>query len=301
MNPVNTHAKGLLAITAAAVIWGLAPIYYDFLEAVSAPDILAHRMLWSLVFFACVLWARGRLAALRDAVSRKDQIGWTLLAAVLVSFNWFFFIYAIQAGRLTESSLGYYIYPLFSVVFGYLIFRERFHRLQWLAVSLAGLGVLSLTLGLGVVPTISLILATTFSLYGAVKKRVTTGPTVSVTAEVLLLLPLVLGWFVFFAETGELTPRLWLLLMLSGPLTGLPLVLFSYAAQRVRLSTVGLISYLNPTMQFLVAAVIFLEPISGWHLVALVLIWIALALYSGVAMAQERRRASIRLSTSGTI
>ena len=301
MGQITDHAKGILAIVAAAAIWGLAPIYYGFLDDVPAPDILAHRILWSLVFFTGILWVRGRLAALGAAVTRRDQIGWTLLAAIFVSFNWFFFIYAIQSGRLTESSLGYYIYPLFSVLFGFLLFRERFHRLQWLAVALAALGVLTLTLGLGLVPTISLILASTFSLYGVVKKRVATGPTVSVTAEVLLLLPLVLGWFVFFARTGDLTPGLWLLLILSGPLTGLPLVLFSYASQRVRLSTVGLISYLNPTLQFLVAAVIFVEPVTRWHLIALVLIWIALALYSGVAMAQERRRVSTRLSTSGTI
>ena len=280
---------------------GLRRSITGFLGDVPAPDILAHRILWSLVFFTGVLWIRGRLPALGAAVTRRDQIGWTLLAAVFVSFNWFFFIYAIQSGRLTESSLGYYIYPLFSVLFGFLIFRERFHRLQWLAVALAALGVLTLTLGLGVVPTISLILASTFSLYGVVKKRVATGPTVSVTAEVLLLLPLVLGWFVFFARTGDLTPGLWLLLILSGPLTGLPLVLFSYASQRVRLSSVGLISYLNPTLQFLVAAVIFVEPVTRWHLISLVLIWISLALYSGVAMAQERRRVSTRLSTSGTI
>ena len=301
MGQITDHAKGILAIVAAAAIWGLAPIYYGFLDDVPTPDILAHRILWSLVFFTGILWVRGRLAALGAAVTRRDQIGWTLLAAIFVSFNWFFFIYAIQSGRLTESSLGYYIYPLFSVLFGFLLFRERFHRLQWLAVALAALGVLTLTLGLGLVPTISLILASTFSLYGVVKKRVATGPTVSVTAEVLLLLPLVLGWFVFFARTGDLTPGLWLLLILSGPLTGLPLVLFSYASQRVRLSTVGLISYLNPTLQFLVAAVIFVEPVTRWHLIALVLIWIALALYSGVAMAQERRRVSTRLSTSGTI
>ena len=300
MTKLSVHSKGMLAIVAAAVIWGLAPIYYGFLAEVPPADILAHRMLWSLVFFAMVLWVRGRLPALRAAVTQKDQVGWTLLAAVLVSFNWFFFIYSIQSGRLTESSLGYYIYPLASVVFGYAIFREQFHRLQWAAVALAAFSVALLTFGLGVVPTISLILATTFSLYGVVKKRVKTGPTVSVTAEVLLLLPLVMIWFAFFAQTAELTPKLWLLLMLSGPLTGLPLILFAHAAQTVRLSTVGLISYLNPTLQFLCAAVIFAEPVTGWHGISLVLIWIALALYSAMAVGQDRARAATKASTSGT-
>ena len=221
MVPLSPTTKGILAIVAAAVIWGLAPIYYGLLREVPAPDILAHRMLWSLVFFGVVLWIRGRLGALKEAVTRKDQLGWMVLAAVFISFNWFFFIYAIQVGRLTESSLGYYIYPLVSVVFGYLVFRERFHALQWLAVALAALGVVLLTFGLGVVPTISLILATSFAIYGVVKKKVTTGPTVSVTAEVLLLLPLVVIWLVFFASHGDLTPGLFALLMLSGPLTGI--------------------------------------------------------------------------------
>lgn len=301
MRQLSDQNRGILAIVAAAVIWGLAPIYYGLLRDVPAADILAHRMLWSLVFFAGVLWMRGRLPALKAAVTQRDQLGWTLLAAILVSFNWFFFIYSIQSGRLTESSLGYYIYPLVSVVFGYLIFRERFHRMQWLAVGLATLGVATLTLGLGIVPNISLILATTFSLYGVVKKHATTGPTVSVTAEVLLLMPLVVIWFLGFAETGQLSAGQWLLLMLSGPLTGLPLVLFSYASQSVRLSTVGLISYLNPTLQFLVAAWIFTEAVTLWHAIALLLIWVALALYSGAAIRQERVRASISSSTSGTI
>jgi chloramphenicol-sensitive protein RarD len=301
MTNLSDHTKGLAAIVAAAMIWGLAPIYYGFLSNVPPADILAHRMLWSLVFFAVILWFRGRLPALRAAVSQKDQVGWTLLAAIMVSFNWFFFIYSIQTGRLTESSLGYYIYPLASVVFGYVFFRERFHPLQWAAVALAAFSVALLTTGLGVVPTISLILATTFSLYGVVKKRVKTGPTVSVTAEVLLLSPFVLVWFAFFAQTADLTPRLWLLLMLSGPLTGLPLILFSQAAQAVRLSTVGLISYLNPTLQFLCAAFVFSEPVTGWHGTSLVLIWVALALYSTMAIRQERARTSTRPSTSGTI
>ena len=300
MGQFSITTKGILAIVAAAVLWGVMPIYYGWLRVVPPADILMHRIFWSLVFFSVVLAFRGRLGALRKAVTDPSQVGWIALASFFVSCNWFFFIYSIQVGRLTESSLGYYMYPLVSVLLGFLIFRERLHRLQGLAVALMALAVLLLTYGLGVIPSISLVLATTFSAYGVVKKRISTGPTVSVTAEVLLLLPLVLLGFVFVADTSMLTPGLWALLILSGPLTGLPLILFSYASQWVRLSTVGLISYLNPTLQFLVAALIFLEPLTPWHALALVLIWIALALYSAVAIRQDRLSAATRSSTSGT-
>ena len=301
MGQFSEPVKGAIAIIAAAMIWGLQPIFYDALRHVPASDIAAHRILWSFVFFALVLVLKGRVGALIQAVTNRDQMGWTLLAALMVSFNWFFFVYAIQTGRLTESSLGYYIYPLFSVAFGFLLFRERFPRLQWIAVGLAAFGVFVLTLGLGVVPVISLILAVTFSLYGVIKKRLETGPTVSVTAEVLLLTPFVLIWLATMSDLSGITAGTWGMLMLSGPLTGLPLILFAYASQRVRMSTVGLISYLNPTLQFLVASLIFLEPVTLWHGVALICIWTALALYSGVSIRQERERLASNAATSGTI
>lgn len=301
MKPLSEQAKGVLAISVAAVFWGLAPIYYGLLTQVPPADVAAHRILWSFVFFSSVLAYRGRLGALVAAVTARTQLKWTALAALMVSFNWFFFIYAIQNGRLTEASLGYYIYPLVSVAIGFLLFREGFPRAQWIAVGLACLGVIVLTLGLGVPPWISLILAVSFSLYGAVKKYVTAGPTVSVTAEVLLLLPLVIPWILMWSQLQGLTAYHWSLLVLSGPLTGLPLILFAYAIQRVRLSTAGLISYLNPTLQFLVAALIFVEPVTLWHALALGLIWIALALYSSVAVRQERSRLASRVATSGTI
>ncbi len=301
MSQFSEPAKGVIAITTAAVIWGFAPVFYGLLVTIPALDVAAHRILWSFVFFATILATQGRLGALAAAVTVKSQLGWTALAALMVSFNWFFFIYAIQQGRLTEASLGYYIYPLVSVALGYFLFRDRFPPAQWLAVALAALGVLILTFGLGIPPYISLVLAVSFSLYGVVKKHVITGPMVSVTAEVLLLLPLVILWIAFASGYRDLTMFQVFLLMLSGPLTGLPLILFSYAIARVRLSTVGLISYLKPTLQFLVAVLIFVEPITPWHIAAFTLIWAALAIYSGVAIRLERARLASNVATSGTI
>ena len=213
MTDLSPPAKGTLAIIAAAVIWGFQPIFYGFLGDLPARDIAAHRILWSLVFFAFVLTVRGRLRALKAAITAPHQIGWTFLAAVLVSCNWFFFVYAIQTGRLTESSLGYYIYPLVSVALGAALFRERFARIQVIALGLVALGVLILTMGLGRAPLISLILALTFALYGVVKKRIATGPTVSVTAEVALLSPFVLVWILGYSDIAALRPAHWGLLM----------------------------------------------------------------------------------------
>jgi len=301
MTGLSDPTKGALAIVAAAIIWGFQPILYGFLLDVPAGDVAAFRIFWSTVFFTGLLGFQKRIGVLRATFSDRTQFGWTCLAALLVSFNWFFFVYAIQTGRLTESSLGYYIYPLVSVAFGYLFFRERFPPIQWLAFGLMVTGVVVLTLGLGVAPMISLILASTFAMYGIVKKRVAAGPTVSVTGEVWIMTPFALLWIVGFSDVFELNFRQWMLLMLSGPLTGLPLILFAYASQRQRLSTVGLISYLNPTLQFLVAALIFMEPVTEWHGIALVLIWTALALYSASAIRQERKRLASSAATSGTI
>lgn len=300
MTTLSDPTKGAIAIVLAAVIWGFQPIFYGFLLDVPASDVAAHRIFWSMVFFTGLLAAQGRLTALNATLSSRSQLGWTCLAAVLVSFNWFFFVYAIQTGRLTESSLGYYIYPLVSVGFGFLVFRERFPRLQWIALAVMVVGVGVLTLGLGVAPWISFVLAATFSTYGFVKKRMVSGPMVSVTAEVGLLAPFALIWIVGFSGAFNLNLRQWGLLILSGPLTGLPLILFAYASQRQKMSTVGLISYLNPTLQFLVATLIFMEPVTQWHAIALVLIWIALGLYSLSAIRQDRVRLASKAGTSAT-
>ncbi len=294
---------GVLAMIGACMIWGLAPIFYRLLDHVPTQDILAHRILWSFVFFALVLRLQGRFHVLRKAMTIREQVGWVIVAALFISVNWFVFIYSIQAGRLTESSLGYYIFPLVSVFLGYVIFRERMTPLQWLAVALAVIAVLTMTLGLGTAPWISIVLALSFGAYGVVKKKVTMGPVVSVTAEVMVVLPLVLAWFFYqgtaiWPSTGTIG-----LLILSGPLTATPLILFSFAAQRIRLSSVGLLQYINPTMQFAVAALVFGEAMTRWHLYTFIMIWLALAIYSGVAVAQDRalRRARIKASTVGTV
>ena len=301
-NASNRARKGVLAMIGCCVIWGLSPLYYRLLGHIAPADVLAHRTIWSSVFFFGVLALQGRLRLLGAALSDRRQIGWIVLAALMISVNWFLFIYAIQIDHVTETSLGYYIFPLVSVIFGYVLFGEGLSRLQWLAVALAALAVVVLTIGLGAAPWISLVLATTFGTYGVLKKRVSTGPVVSVTAEVLVLAPLATIWLVAFASIGLPDAGTMALLIFSGPLTAGPLILFSYAAKRIRLATVGLLQYLNPSLQFLLAAAIIGEPMGLPHAIAFPLIWTALAIYSWVALAQDRaaRSASASAATLGT-
>ena len=285
-------AKGVAAIIAAGVIWGLASILYKALAHIPPLEVLAHRTIWSFVIFAGVLLVQGRIGVLFAALSGRREFLLLCCAALLISINWFFFISAIQIGRAVEASLGYYIFPLVSVLFGVVLFGERSRRAQRVAIGLAALAVVVLTIGLGVAPWIALLLATSFAMYGVVKKWVSTGPVVSVTAEVLLLLPIagLLLWQAhsggsdhFGADMGDS-----LLLAFSGVATATPLILFGYATKRLTLASVGLLQYINPTLQFLVATLVFQEAFTLWHAIAFGLIWCALALYSASAWRQDR-------------
>lgn len=289
----------MIAIVAACTIWGIAPLFYRLLTHVPPFDVMIHRMLWSLVFFSAVLALQGRLGEVRTLVTDRRQIGRVAIAALVISVNWFLFIYAVFIDKLSETSLGYYIAPLISVVIGLAVFREQLSPCKWAAVGIATMAVLILTVGLGTPPWISLVLAVTFAIYGGLKKTISAESSVSVTAEVLLMLPLTIGWLLFYSETPMQLDGTMLLLMLSGPLTAIPMVLFSYAAQRIRLATLGILNYWNPTLQFLIALFIVGEPMSVWHAVAFPMIWAALALYSWTAFATDRR-SSTRASTEGT-
>lgn len=311
---MNQTTKGIASIIGATVIWGLSSMYYKLLAHVPPLEVLAHRTIWSLVFFGIVLAFRGKLRELAGLLAQPRALGLVSLAAIAISANWFGFIYAIQIGHAVEASLGYYIFPLVAVVMGMLVFGEVLSRLKWLAVALAALAVLVLTLGLGVAPWISLWLAFTFSIYGVVKKRLAAGPTVSVTAEVVVLAPLALvwlwgvhtqGWTGVVGRNLGIFGQSWgdsLLLMFSGVLTATPLMLFTTASRSLPLGLVGVMQYINPTLQFAVAALVFAEPVTRWHWIAFPLIWLAVALYSAETLRQDRaaRRLAARAGTSAT-
>ena len=297
--------KGVLAIIAACTVWGLSPLYYAQVSHVSPLEVLSYRGLWSLAFFTLILAIQGRLSEVRQALAKPRQMLIILAGSVMIAANWFGFIYAISTGQGLEASLGYYIFPLVAVVIGMVVFGEFLRRVQWVAVGLAAIGVAVLTIGLGVAPWIALGLAGTFGIYGMIKKHLDIGPVVSVTAEVVLLAPLAVLWIVFYGTGagGNNDLATHAILALSGPLTASPLILFSFAARRVRMATIGLVQYLNPTLQFGCAAMIMGEVVTRWHAIAFPIIWGALIVYSVSLWRQDRAAAksASRAATSPTI
>ncbi|WP_066708189.1 EamA family transporter RarD [Celeribacter ethanolicus] len=300
--------KGYVALLIAQTAWGLSPLYYKAVADVPAFEVLAHRTLWTCLLFGLWIGLQGRLGELR-ALMTGPQAGKVLAAALFVSVNWGLFIYAIQSGQALEAAFGYYIFPLVATVIGMAMFRERLSGLQYAALGLAALAVVVLSVGLGALPWIALTLAVTFSIYGAIKKTLDAGPILSVTAEVVLLLPIALVWLVgaYLAGWGgtEAQPagafghslKDTVLLIFSGLITGVPLIFFTAAARRLPLTVVGMGQYWNSTLQFLVAVLIFAEPFTHWHAIAMPLIWIALALYTVEAFRREALSRKARKAT----
>lgn len=305
---------GLWAAVAAATIWGVAPLFFALLRHVPAEELLAHRTIWAAVFVGgfCLLTGRtGRIAAaLRDARERRVLA----MSACLIGANWFIFLVAIQSGRVAESGIGYYIMPLVGVLLGVAVLGERLDRAQWAAVGLAALAVVVLSAGTGSAPWLPLSLALTFSVYGLLRKRAATGAISGFVVETMVLAPFALlwvwgagafGWTGFTGGQGGhfgADLRTSLLLVAAGPVTGVPLILFAEAARRLAYSTTGLILYIGPSLQVLLAATVLGETLTDWHAVALPMIWAALALYSATVWRRERasRRAATALSTVST-
>lgn len=292
---MKQETLGVIAMVSACCIWAFSALYYRAIAEVPPLEVLSHRTLWSGVFIGLILYFKGRLSFIPIQALKR-----VVLAAVMISLNWFFFIYAVQIGQVTQSSLGYYIFPLVAVTLGALFLGERLKVAQWFAVGLAVVAVLLLTLGLGQIPYISLALAFTFGFYGLIKKPLTIGPMRSVFWEVVVLLPLALIWLAgaHFADWQGIAGRsggyfgtdlrFTVLLAFSGVITGLPLVLMAFAMERLRLATVGLVQYVNPTFQFLIAILIFTEPVGAVHFIAFALIWTGLAIYSYNALRHEK-------------
>lgn len=286
-------ALALAAALAAFTIWGLSPILYKQLTHVPPVELLCHRILWSFVAVGAFVAATGR--SRRVAASFGDWREMRLLAVTtcFISFNWLIFIYAVQIGKALDVSVGFYLFPLISVAIGFVFFRERFSPAQTVAIGFAAVAAAVLGVGLGAGPWIALALSCSFGIYSAIRKTMRTGPITGVMVEVSLVAPIALVWLILVHSTpggghfgGD--PATTLLLALSGPVTAAPLILFATAAQSLRFSSVGLLQYLNPTLQMIVAVWVFGEVMTVWHAVGLGLIWVGLAIYSRDAWVQER-------------
>jgi chloramphenicol-sensitive protein RarD len=273
--------RGLLAGFGAYLIWGLLPLYLRQLQGVPASDVLAHRIVWSLVVMAMVVTASAGWPRLRAACGQPRLLAMLLASAVFITCNWLIYTWSILNGHVLDTSLGYFINPLISVVFGVMLLGERLSRPQWLAVGCAAAGVAVLALGHGALPLISLGLALSFALYGLIRKQAQVDAVTGLCIETLVLAPLALGWLLTRPVGGLQQPAPTLaLLMAGGVLTAAPLLLFGIAARRLKLSTLGLMQYLSPSLVFLQGVFLFHEPLDRWQMFAFGCIWTGLAIYS---------------------
>ena len=285
---------GVAAAVAAYLQWGLYPFYFKALESVATVEIVAHRIVWSLILLSLLLPLLGRLAELRDTLRDRRRLVALAATALLISGNWITYVWAVNNGQVLDASLGYFLGPLCSVLLGVVALRERLSRVQALAVAIAALAVLNLVVQLGVVPRIALILGVSFSLYGLMRKRLAVGPLAGLFVECLVALPLALLALAWLEADGRLAflgidRRTDILLLLAGLFTVGPLWCFNIGAKRVGLVTVGLLQYIAPTMLFFESILVFGEPLSPWRLVTFILIWSALALYTADGAVRARR------------
>jgi chloramphenicol-sensitive protein RarD len=293
--------RGLWVAVVSFVLWGVMPLYWHALKDVPSLQIVVHRIVWSAVFVVGWLtWQRRDW--LRSALSRP-RVGWMLaLSGVLIAFNWGLYIWAVNAGHVVESSLGYFINPLVNVLFGVLFLRERLTRMQWASVALASVGVLWLTIQYGHPPWIAIGLALSFALYGLIRKLAAVDSIAGLGVESVYLFAPALAMLLWGEAHGSggfvggWGLGLDVLLVVGGALTALPLIGFAYAVRRVPLSVVGLLQYISPTMQFLIGVLVLGEAFDHDRAIGFVFIWIALALFAGDGVWRSQRRAALATS-----
>ena len=276
---------GMIFAATAYAIWGVFPLYFKTLQDIPPIEIMLHRIVWSLAFVMLVLAWRRQWAWIGETVRRPKVLASFALSAVLLSTNWFIYIWAVNNGRIIDSSLGYFINPLVNVLLGFLLLRERLRPGQWMAVALAAAGVAWLTWQGGHLPWIGLLLAATFGTYGLLRKTAVLGPLEGLSLETLLLFPLALAYLIVLTWNGHNTflaapaSSRWLLIA-AGPITAIPLLLFAAGARRIPLSVLGLLQYIGPSLQLLLGVWLYHEPFGGDRLIGFVMIWSALAVYS---------------------
>lgn len=286
-------AAGVAFSVGAYALWGVFPVYFKAVAAVPALEVLAHRVVWSVLLVAGLLsLQRGWRQVTRALADRRLLLALTASACV-ISVNWGVFIWAVADGRILECSLGYYINPLVSVLLGVAVLRERLGRMQWLAVVVAAIGVAIEVVSFGTLPWVALTLAVSFAFYGLIRKTAPVDPVSGLFIETLLLSPPALIFLAVLAAQGDgafLTEglRVDALLLLAGPITALPLLLFVAGAQRIQLTTVGLLQYIAPTGHFLLAVFVYDEPFTPVHLATFAFIWLALAIYSLSILGRHR-------------
>ena len=285
--------KGILYGLGAYALWGLFPIYWKFLHDVPALQVIGHRIGWSFLLLLLVILVSGQWSEFRTAALQRKVIGLYSIAAVLLTINWLVYVWGVNAGFIVETSLGYFINPLLSVLLGVIFLRERLRPAQWIPVSIAAIGVLYLTVIYGRLPWIALTLAFSFGFYGLVKKLAPLGSLHGLTLESGMVFPaaLIYLWIVQVNGSGAFLHQTRLtdgLLIAAGAVTTIPLLMFATAARRIPLTVVGLLQYIAPTLQFLIGVLIYKEPFDRAHFIGFAIVWLALIIF-GVENYVSRR------------
>ncbi len=296
-NPDNTDSpRGLAFAISAYLLWGFLPLYMKALGHIPATEVVAHRVIWSVPIAAAVLVWLGRTADLRVALRNPRMLAMGCVTAALISVNWGIYVWAIGSGHALDAALGYYINPLFSVFLGAVLLGEKLNRAQMAAIALAGLAVAILTWESGRLPLVALGLTVTWGFYAYFKKSLPLGPNQGFMLEVLILLPFALGWLGWLVATGQSNfavgvPEDTWLLVGCGIVTAVPLMIYANGAKLLRLSTIGILQYIAPTMIFLTAVFWFGEPFGAARMIAFPMIWVALVIYTGALIQKSRAKA----------
>ncbi len=289
----NSIRFGFLCALGCYTIWGGLPLYFRALGHIAPQEMLAHRIIWSVPTGLFLIFLARNWSQLRAAMTRQHLL-WLSISSLLIGLNWMVYIWAVSQERVIEASLGYYINPLVNVLIGALFFAERLRIAQWLAVAIATIGVVVMTMALGYVPWIALVLCFSFAFYSVIRKQVQVDSRAGFVVEAAMLAPLALiwmGWFIgqpdgrIIGEGGTDIP----MLLLSGPITAVPLILFGLGAKRLRLSTIGMMQYIGPTLQFIISVFIFKEAFGPTHAVAFACIWTALIVFTTDSMVGEAK------------
>ncbi|MDE1209818.1 EamA family transporter RarD [Vibrio aestuarianus] len=286
--------QGVLLAIGAYTMWGIAPIYFKAIGAVSALEILSHRVVWSFFLLAALLHFGRSWRSVRDVMTNKSKMLYLITTSLLVGSNWLIFIWAVNANHMLDASLGYYINPLLNVVLGMLFLGERLRKLQWVAVALAAIGVTIQLVVFGSVPVVAIALATTFGFYGLLRKKVALDAQTGLFIETLVMLPAAAIYLLFIADSATSNmatnpTSLNILLVAAGLITTLPLLCFTGAATRLKLSTLGFFQYIGPSLMLLLAVWVYGEAFTSDKAITFAFIWGALVLFSFDGLTYKRK------------
>ena len=291
-SPREQARNGIIAALIAYISWGVLPLYFILVKEVGSLELLAHRIIWAIPFGALIIHVRRQWPEVRRALTHRQMLGYLIASAIFIAGNWLVYILAVQKEQIFQASLGYYINPLLFAVVGVFFFGEKLRRPQVIAIALAAVGVAILAASGSQFPAIAIFLGISFTIYGVIRKKVIIGGMPGLFIETLVLLPLSLVYLYWITQGGTATfsssePRMAMLLVLAGPITVVPLLCFALAARRLNLSTVGMMQFIAPTMQFLVG-VAYGEQLTLAHILCFTCIWIAVTIFSWDAWRSSR-------------